>query len=113
MNAKEIKFDKGWKYLVYFDIVLPGIVFLLALLTKSPFLSKLFHSYETFVVSPIPNFVTLTGIIGLVYHLGIIIYTIIKKNYRDLMICLGITILVALFFFFELNYQIIKPLVFY
>ncbi len=113
MKSKELKFDKGWKYLVYFDFILPGILFLIAWIAGSPFISKIFHSYEVFIISPIPNFKAFTGIIGLLFHLGIIIYTIIKKNYRDMVICIVITLIIALFFYFDLNYQLIKPLVFY
>ncbi len=112
MKLKEFKFDKGWKLLIYFDVLLPAVLFLLAWVTKIPQLSMLFHSYETFIVSPIPNFQAFTGILGLLFHVGIIGYTLYKKNYKDLAICLLITLIVAAFFFFEINYLIIKPLVF-
>ena len=70
---KNFKFDKGWKILIYFDIILPAILFVLAFLSGFPFLAKIFHSYEIFIVNPIPGFTSLEGIIGLAYHLGIII----------------------------------------
>lgn len=112
MKTKGFKFDKGWKYLLYFDILLPALLFLLAWLIKTPRLSMLFHSYEIFVVNPIPNFQALTGIVGLLFHVGIIGYTLKKRDFKDMIWCLIITLVMAGFFFFEINYLILKPLEF-
>ena len=107
---KNIKFDKGWKLLIYFDIIVPAILYAIALLTDIPFLSGLFHAYEIFIVSPIINFASYIGIVGFVYHLGIIIYAIKKRDLFDIIFCIIITIAIAAFFWFEINYLIIKPL---
>lgn len=107
---EKFKFDKGWKFLIYFDIILPAILFVVAFLTGIPSLSKLFHSYELFIVSPIPSLTSLIGIIGLIYHLGIITYTVLKRNFIDMLICIIITLATTAFFLFEINYLIIKPL---
>lgn len=107
---KRFKFDKGWKLLIYFDFFIPAILFVIAFLTSSPNLAKLFHSYEIFIVNPIINITAYIGIIGFLYHLGIIIYTIIKRNYRDMLLCIIISMVITAFFWFEINYLIIKPL---
>lgn len=112
MKTKEFKFDRGWKLLLYFDILLPALIYLIAFLTGSPLISTLFHSYEMFIVSPIPDIKALTGIIGLIYHVGILIYTLIKRNYKDFAVSLIISLIVAAFFLAEINYLIIKPLEF-
>ncbi|NLX64472.1 MAG: hypothetical protein GX022_06855 [Clostridiaceae bacterium] len=108
--TNSIKFDKGWKILIYFDIVLPAILFVLAFFLNLPYLSKIFHSYEIFISNPIPDFASLTGIIGLIYHLGIIIYTIVKRDFSDMLFCLIITLAIAAYFWFGINYTIIRPL---
>jgi len=105
-----LKLDKCWKILIYFDIVLPAVLFALAFLSGIPYLSKIFHSYEIFISSPIPDFASLTGIIGLIYHLGMIIYTIIKRNFSDMLLCMIITLAIAAYFWFGINYTIIRPL---
>lgn len=109
-KLRDFKFDKGWKLLIYFDFLLPALIFLIALMTQSPFIAKIFHSYEMFIVSPIPNIKALTGIIGLVYHAGIIVYTVKKRNYIDMAISIIITLLIAAMFLFEINYIILRPL---
>lgn len=109
---KGFKFDKCWKYLIYFDFILPLLLFVLAWLLKIPQLSKLFHSYLIYIINPIPHPGSLTGIIGLVMHIGVIGYLLFKKKYRDAALCSIIALLAAVFFFFELNYIIIKPLEF-
>ena len=109
---KGFKFDKGWKFLLYFDIILPALLFLLAWLVKAPRLAMLFHSYEIFVINPIPNFLTLTGIVGLLFHGGVLAYTLFKRDYKDFGICLALSLMVAAFFLLEINYLILKPLEF-
>ncbi len=111
-NVMDIKFDRGWKLLTYFDFLLPALLFLLAWLTQIPALAKIFHSYEMFIVNPIPNFKSLTGIIGLLYHIGIIGYTIKKRNYKDMAISIVLSLLIVTYFLFEINYIILKPLSF-
>ena len=112
VKIKEFKFDRGWKLLVYLDLVPPAILYLLALVTKVPQLSLLFHSYETFIIDPIPDFKALTGILGLLIHIGVIGYSIVKRNHRDMVLCIIIFLLVVAFFWFDLNYVIIRPLEF-
>jgi hypothetical protein len=107
---KKFKFDKGWKLLIYFDIILPAILFFIALITDLSFIARLFHSYEIFIVNPIINFSSYIGIIGFLYHIGIVIYTIIRRDYLDMLACIIIGLAIAAFFWFEINYLIIKPL---
>lgn len=111
-KIKNFKFDKGWKLLAYFDYLLPALIFLLALLTQAPFIARIFHSYEMFIVNPVPNIKTFTGIIGLAYHAGIIGYTIKKRNYIDMAITVIMTLFLAAIFLFEINYIILRSLKF-
>lgn len=116
MKLKDFKFDRGWKILIYFDLLLPLMLFLLAWLMPiqgmKGLFAVLFHSYGLYVMSPIPHFAALTGIIGLLYHAGILGYTLKKRRLLDLLICALITLAVVLYFMFEINYQVIKPLSF-
>lgn len=105
-----LKFDKGWKILIYFDSVLPAVLFVLAFFTSLPYLSKIFHSYEIFIVNPIPDFKSFIGITGLIYHVGIMIYTIIKRDFADMLLCVIITLAISVYFWFGINYIIIRPL---
>jgi riboflavin transporter FmnP len=107
---KNIKLDKGWKYLLYFDFILPALLYVLAFVLNAPKLSILFHSYGMYVINPIPNFQTLTGIVGLLFHLGILGYTLYKRNFKDFAVSLAITAAIAAYFLFEINYIIIRPL---
>lgn len=109
---KSFKFDKGWKLLIYFDIIVPALLYAIALITNIPALAKLFHSYEMFIVNPIPNLITFTGLIGIVYHIGIMVYTIVKRNYWDMALCILLSLLITTFFYFEINYLILQPLSF-
>jgi hypothetical protein len=107
---KIFKFDRGWNILIYFDFVLPAVIYLLAWITQNIFLSRLFHSYLIYLINLVPDFESLTGIIGIVFHISIIIYTIIKKRTYDTAVCAVISIIVAVFFWMEYNYAILKPL---
>jgi hypothetical protein len=107
---KKFEFDKGWKLLIYFDIILPALLFTAAFFSGLPFLAKIFHSYELFIVNPIPDFTSFVGIIGLLYHLGIIIYTLTKRDLKDIILSILLTIAILVFFWLELNYLVIRPL---
>lgn len=107
---KKFEFNKGWKLLIYFDIILPALLFTAAFFSGLPFLAKIFHSYELFIVNPIPDFTSFIGIIGLLYHLGIIIYTLRKRDLKDIIFSTFLTLAILVFFWFEINYFIIKPL---
>ncbi|MCX7773412.1 MAG: hypothetical protein N2376_09915 [Clostridia bacterium] len=112
IKFRSFKFDKGWKLLVYCDLLLPAALFLLAWLSKLPPLSKLFHAYMIYVISPIPNIGALAGLIGIVLHFGCIGYALSKKDVKDLAACLVISLVIVLFFIFGINYAMIKPLEF-
>lgn len=114
MKIRNIKFNRGWKLLIYFDLAIPVILYLFALLFPilriSSIFALLFHSYNLYIVKTIPDFVSFTGIVGLLYHLGIMGYALYKRNLKDFILCLLISILVTLIFLTGINYAIIKPL---
>ena len=114
MKLMDFKFNKGWKILIYFDFLVPIVLFLFAFLFPiskiQSLFSILFHSYNLYIVKTIPAIPSLTGFIGLIYHIGIIGHTLKKRQYKDLLVCLAITLIITLIFLFELNYQFIKPL---
>lgn len=107
-RIRNFDMNKSWMWLLYLDLVLPLCLFLLAYVLNALgtgfFLSKLFHTYNLFVINPIPNFTSFTGILGLILHIGVIAYALWKKDWRDVLACVGITALVFLYFFFEVNY---------
>ena len=107
----DIKLEKGWHWLIYFDIVLPLILFItayfLANTSVGPLLAKLFHSYNLFLIDPIPEPTKLIGIIGALAHIFFIAYAIKRKDSRDISICVSLTILAVLYFAFEINYKLI------
>lgn len=116
MTQEKIKMDKGWQWLLYLDIILPLILFLIALLipsgnVKQEF-STFFHTYNMYVINVIPNFINFTGILGIIIHLGAIIYGIVKKNKVDIIICCCFLDVIFLYFVFKINYMLIPFLEF-
>jgi hypothetical protein len=116
MKFKPFRIDRCWKILIYFDLILPAILYLIALLfplsgIRSAF-ANLFHSYGLYVMKTLPDPASFSGIVGLLYHGAAMFYTARKRNTPDLLICMAITILVTFYFAFDINYQIIKPLSF-
>ncbi len=111
-----LKMNKGWHWLLYLDLILPLFLFLIAFIIPSSGIkesfSVLFHTYNIYIIKIIPNFGSLTGITGILIHLFAIVYAVIKKNYKDLIICVIFTIIIFFYFFFEVNYIIIKVLKF-
>jgi hypothetical protein len=110
-------FGRGWRWLVYLDLVLPAVLWLLAFLLHSVFLARLFHTYGLYVMSPAPigsdgtlYFLSLSGVPGLLLHLYAVVRALLRRDRLDAVLCLGIAVLVFLFFFFGLNYEIVRSL---
>lgn len=106
MNKLELK--KSWQWLLYLYLVLPLLIFGAAFLLKNTSfgvsLARIFHSYNLYIINPIPDLASLTGIVGVVLPLVFILPTLRKKDYGDLLICLGLVAAVAVYFYFEWNY---------
>lgn len=104
-----IKMDKGWMWLLYLDILLPSLLLILSLVAgafgKGRTFSILFHSYNLYIINPIPNFTSFTGIPGLGIHLAAIAYAIKRKDHKDMVLCLIFLILAFIYIYFEINYK--------
>ena len=76
----KLELRKSWQYLLYIDLVLPGLLFLAAFVTRgSSFgisLGRVFHTYGLYVSSPVPNLDPFngTGVLGLLITLGLLLW---------------------------------------
>jgi hypothetical protein len=115
-KLKNFELKKGWQWMLYMDILFPAILFLGALLLKSSSfgvtLAKWFHSYCLYLINPIPDFATFTGVVGLVYPFYFFWQAARKRDWLDLGLCVALTGLMALCFWQEWNYLLVKLLSF-
>lgn len=111
-----MQMERSWQWLLYLDVILPGILFLLALLlpmeSLAASLARLFHSYSVYVSNPIPNLANFMGIVGLAVHLGALIMALRRKDKLDLLLSALLTLAVSLYFYLGLNYQLVRYLSF-
>lgn len=113
------KRDHPLVYLLYLDLLLPGLLYLMAWITQAGFPARLFHAYGLYLVSP--AFVTADGlwtaqngigIGGLVLHGVAIAWSLqLGRKWEALASAVLLALLFA-FFFFGLNYKILGPLQF-
>ena len=91
-----------WQWLLYLYLVLPLVLFVLGLLTRNldmgVMFARLFHSYCMYVVNPIPDVPSMTGIFGAVLALGVVFYTLYRRDFRDFGISLGLIAMNAVFY---------------
>ena len=115
-KLKNFELKKGWQWMLYIDIVFPGILFIGALLLKKMAfgvtLAKWFHSYSLYLINPIPDLASFTGIVGLIYPFYFFYQAVKKRDWLDLGLCLGLTALMVLYFGMEWNYSLLKMLSF-
>lgn len=100
------KMQQGWQWLVYIDLIFPGLLFVLALLPVSGLnhsLAGMFHLYTRYVLTPLPSFVSLTGILAPLLHLGLLLRALIRRKWLDAGLCLLLFALLVLFFHIEIN----------
>lgn len=111
----EIKLDKSWHYLCYIYLLLPGVLFLLALLGKNqPFaktLGLLFHNYGLFVTNTVPNLSTFTGVLGLGLALWFLLDTARRRDWTDMTISLVLVACNTVYFLMGWNYLLAGMLV--
>jgi hypothetical protein len=112
-------FRRGWPWLLYLDIALPLVLWLLAYLLGVPLFSRLFHYLGLYVNSTAPIdvdgsalYLSLTGIPGLLLHLYAIVRGLLRRDRIDALLCFVMAILMFVYFFFGWNYVVIRPLEF-
>lgn len=108
----DFKITRSWQYLAYIYVVLPGLLFLLALLTKSPSLSNLYHTYNIFGISTWPDLASFTGVIGIFVAAFFLFLAAKNRRWWDLGISGAMVAAITLYFAMEWNYLPIRLLTF-
>lgn len=112
INNSEIQ--KSWQYMLYIAGVLPGAVYLLAWLLRDNvsgvMLARLFHTYNLYVSSPVPNLDPFNGVgvLGLVIMIALVVWAVRRKDWSDLALTIGIGAVNAVYFWMEWNYQLLR-----
>lgn len=115
-KAEKFEIKKSWQYLAYIAVVLPGILFLLAYLLRSSgtgvMLARMFHTYNLYVSSPVPNLAPFngTGVVGLAALVYLVVWGVRRKDWLDLGITLALGAANAAYFLLEWNYTILRLL---
>ena len=113
-EKKSFELKKIWQWLLYLYLVLPLVLFVLGLLTRNldmgVMFARLFHSYCMYVVNPIPDVPSMTGILGAVLALGAVFVTLYRRDFRDFGISLCLIALNFAFYFTQTNYLLIRLL---
>lgn len=113
-KASRFEIQKSWQYLLYIAGVLPGALFLLAWLLRGSGLGvmfgRLFHTYNLYVSSPLPNVDPFNGVgvLGLVILVVLAVWAVRRRDWPDLAITLGIGAVNAVYFWMEWNYQLLR-----
>jgi len=112
-----LQLKRSWQWLLYLDLILPGILFSLAYFLPQAELAvlfaRLYHSYSMYVSNPIPNLTTFMGLVGLAIHLWALGYAFKGKNRIDLFLSVIITLAITLYYYFGINYELVRLLNFY
>ena len=110
-------FGRGWPWLVYIGVALPALIWAVAYFTKSPVFANLFHNYGLYVASSAPvgsdgtlYFKSLSGVPGLLIQVYAVVRAVLRKDRLDALLCAALAVLLFLFFFFGLNYEIVRVL---
>lgn len=112
-KANRFEIKKSWQYLLYIVVVLPGVLFLLAWLLRNAgagvMFGRLFHTYNLYVSSPLPNFDPFNGVgvLGLVILAVLAVWAVRRKDWPDLALTLGLGAVNAVYFWMEWNYRLL------
>lgn len=115
-RIKGFKMEKAWMWLLYLDFILPLLLFLAAYALRASTLgsiaARLFHSYNLYIINPIPNLANLTGILGFMIHIGAVGYALKRKDMKDVLPSTVLFVLLFLYMYFEVNYKLSYMLTF-
>ena len=113
-KANRFELNRSWQYELYIAGVLPGLLFLLAWLLRGGglgvTLARIFHTYNLYVSSPLPNLAPFngTGVLGLAILAGLCIWAVRRRDWKDLGITLALGILNGAYFWMEWNYLLLR-----
>lgn len=113
-KADRFEIRKSWQYLLYITVALPGVLFLLAFLLKGSgmgvMLGRMFHTYNLYVSSPLPNLSPFngTGVLGLALLAGLAVWAVRRKDWADLGVTLALGAVNAVYFGMEWNYLLLR-----
>ena len=82
-EPKQAKGKHNWLWLIYIDLILPALIYLLALAglgSISMQAARIFHNYLLFILFPWPDFQSWTGILCPVIHLAFLVWALKSKN---------------------------------
>lgn len=115
-KANRFELKKSWQWLLYLYLVLPLLLFVIGVLggdgAIGTYFSKIFHSYNLYVISPLVDFASLTGIIGVIIPGYLLFKAYRRKDYKDIGISIALFLCIAVYFYFEVNYMLLKFLQF-
>ncbi len=106
----------GWQWLIYIDVLIPAALFAIAFFTKREelgiTLANVYHNYTMYIVNPIVNVETFTGIVGILLPFVLLLRANSKKRFGDILAILIVFALVFAAFYFEVNYDLLAYLSF-
>lgn len=107
----QLDLSKSWQWLVYVNLLLPVLFFILAIAmtenTMGRFFSYLFQSYMLYIVNPFTDFEKLQGIIGIAIPTFLSVWALRRRDYWDLLITVLTEVAVLIFFYCSVHQLLI------
>lgn len=107
-NWKEFELKKAWQWLLYLYLILPGLLFGVAYITRGLQMGSLFgrlwHSYNLYIVNPVPHLPSMTGLMGVLIAAVALVQCLRRRDKRDLLFCAVLITLNAAWFLSGGNY---------
>ena len=113
-KAAGFEIRKSYQYLLYIVAVLPGVLFLLAYLLRNGgmgvALARMFHTYNLYISSPLPNLAPFngTGVLGLGLLAALLVWAVRRRDWPDLLVTAALGGINLLYFAMEWNYQLLR-----
>lgn len=107
---------KAWQWLLYLYVALPVLLFILAYLTRELNMgitfARLYHSYCMYIVNPVPDMPSLTGVFGAALALAAAFWPLYRRDFRDFGISMVLIAANAVYYYYAVNYLTIRYLTF-
>ncbi|MBS4785301.1 MAG: hypothetical protein KH009_04225 [Clostridiales bacterium] len=113
-GLEQFELKKVWQWLMYLYILLPLVLFALGFLARGMNMgitfARLYHSYCMYIVNPIPDLPSFTGILGAVIAVIAVFLPLYRRDKWDFLLSIALVALNAFYYYNAFNYLTIRYL---
>jgi hypothetical protein len=108
-RKKEV-FPNSWQWMLYLYVFVPAMLYGLAYFSGAGFLGRMYHTYNLYIINPVPNFENYTGLAGFFIAMYLLFRPLQRRKWLDFGLSAVLTALIVSFFQWDVHYWLLSHL---